>query len=199
MQKLVIKASAKAAQAASQRAAELSEAIKAGKPTPPPEAAVRLPEAACVADATSQLTTARNAAAALTVERERIERELKLAEDKVGELAAAVISAEAILEAAELHQAWNELWFRFDRLNAITGIPGGAVRLPPDALRLLRTIGGFDQRQWPGNRNPIAVVLREAWQHWSLNLTHDSEAMFGPELKQFNPATENTRETTAAN
>jgi hypothetical protein len=170
------------AQETEYRATKLKSAVT-GNGKLNPSHPIALPDKLIIAregatNAQEHLAAAKAAHASLVSDRKSVEKKLKDADEAVSGLAIQVITAEALLEVAELHQIWDEVWWRYDRLQAITGIPNGAVRLTHDALYLLRTIAAFDHRQFPANRNPISPLLRQSWQSWYLQLVENADAKF---------------------
>lgn len=134
-------------------------------------------------EAASAAAAAQAAHTSLVAELETAQKVLQRAEDLVSEVAGAIISEEAIKQAAALKAAWGSVWHLVDTLNSLRGVPTSSP-LPADAVRLLQLIAGrFDHRQFPGNFNVAVQQAGDRWRAWHRALCENADAeMPVPEL-----------------
>jgi len=107
---------------------------------------------------------------------------LRLARLNVVIAASDVLMEEGAKQAAALNTLWNEMWYRFDRLSALSDCrlyyaeASFPITPPSEIVGLLQTIAALDKRQFADGRSDAAANAGEAWcQCFKLLLT-DAEA-----------------------
>jgi hypothetical protein len=118
----------------------------------------------------------------LVADLSQAEDALRLAKLNVVIAASDVLMEEGAKQAAALNTLWNEMWYRFDRLSALSDCwlyyaeASFPITPPLEIVSLLQTIAALDKRQFANGRSDAAANAGEAWcQCFKLLLT-DAEA-----------------------
>ena len=118
----------------------------------------------------------------LVADLSQAEDTLRLAKLNVVIAASDVLMEEGAKQAAALNAVWNEMWYQFDRLSALSDCrlyyaeASFPITPPSEIVSLLQTIAALDGRQFANGRSDAAANAGEAWCWWFKLLLTDSEA-----------------------
>jgi hypothetical protein len=186
------------------RAKQFKSAAEAGAGAPsnlklPPSLLARKERAQ---EATATVAAAKSAHQSLAGERERAERALKIAEQKVTALAVEIVTAQGNVEGERLREKWGELWRQADLVAALVGswlpYPEGLkpARLSRDTAMMVSLVAGFDHRQFTSFGNPELSKAIDRWKAWLAALSINADAEFDGDRAQ--PTNKETTEQKVA-